>query len=582
MKKTMVDIDKPWIIDSPLSTRWPVYTRANVGEVAGDLTPPLMWTMIGGPPAEREWKRALVEFGAFDLDEFRDETIDIQGMVHGYIYLNLSQSRTFGARMPGASPELMDRTYLGEIEAPPYTPHPEDDKPEYSERIMATIQRVMTETSRPDVEEHSRIAAELRAARPNLEAMSDADLLAHSRKIMAETYPEVLRTHLRMVYEGSIVTGALDELAASLGDPGLTVKLMGGLGDIASAAPNIAMWGMAQLVKEDDELSQAFSEGTGGLEEKLRSSDSPKVKEFVERFDRFIYQFGSRSTEEWAAMPKSWENYPEIPLAMIGRMRLQNETNNPSVNTARLAKEREATLSALRDKLGGDSEALAGLNNTVRAAELYSRAREQGKSNTIRILHEARLAIWVLANRHVQQGHLGRPEDLTMLREDELDSFIEAPQEWIETIAERWEWFEELAQLEPPFFINGEIPPASTWAKKVDPDIQPAQSGETLKGIPACGGIATGTARIINSPEEAESLEPGEVLVAPITDPGWTPIFTSAAAVVVNVGSTMSHAAIVSRELGIPCVLGVRRATKRITNGATITVDGTNGTVTVH
>lgn len=281
-------------------------------------------------------------------------------------------------------------------------------------------------------------------------------------------------------------------------------------------------------------------------------------------------------------MPKSWENFPEIPLAMIGRMRLQNEENNPSVNAARLAKEREATLLALRDKLKEDPEALAGLDNTVRAAELYSRAREQGKSNTIRILHEARLPVWVLANRHVQQGHLGRPEDLTMLREDELDSFIEAPQQWIETIAERWEWFEELAELEPPFFINGEIPPASTWPKKADPDIQPAQSGDSLKGIPACGGTATGTARIINSPEEADSLEPGEVLVAPITDPGWTPIFTSAAAVVVNVGSTMSHAAIVSRELGIPCVLGVRRATKRITNGATITVDGTSGTVTVH
>jgi pyruvate,water dikinase len=538
--------------------------------------------MIGGPPAEREWKRALVEFGAFDLDEFRDETIDIQGMFHGYIYLNLSQSRTFGARMPGASPELMDRTYLGEMEAPPYTPHPEDDKPEYAERIMATIQRVMSETSRPDIDEHARMAAELRAARPDFDAMSDADLLAYSRRVMSEQYSVVLRTHLKMVYEGSVVTGALDELAASLGDPGLTVKLMGGLGDIASAAPNIAMWDMAQLVKNDSELTRAFSAGTKGLEERLRSSDSQKVQEFLEQFDHFIYQFGSRSTEEWSAMPKSWENYPEIPLAMIGRMRLQSESNNPSVNTARLAKERESTLLVLRDKLKDDAEALAGLENTLRAAELYSRAREQGKSNVIRILHEARMPIWVLAGRHVQKGHLGKRDDLTMLREDELDSFIESPQQWIQTIAERWEWYEELAELEPPFFINGEVPPASTWPRKADPDIQPAKSGETLQGISACGGTATGTARIINAPEDADSLEPGEILIAPMTDPGWTPIFTSAAAVVVNVGSTMSHAAIVSRELGIPCVLGVRRATKRITNGATITVDGTNGTVTVH
>src|SRR5690606_40172840 len=113
--------------------------------------------LIGGPPAEREWKQALVEFGAFDLDEFRPDLIDIQGMIHGYIYLNLSHARTFGARMPGASPELMDRTYLGEVEATPYVPHPDDAKPEYTERIMRSVQRVLSERDRPDVWEHKEV-----------------------------------------------------------------------------------------------------------------------------------------------------------------------------------------------------------------------------------------------------------------------------------------------------------------------------------------------------------------------------------------------------------------------------------------
>jgi pyruvate,water dikinase len=82
-------------------------------------------------------------------------------------------------------------------------------------------------------------------------------------------------------------------------------------------------------------------------------------------------------------------------------------------------------------------------------------------------------------------------------------------------------------------------------------------------------------------PADAVDLEPGEVLVAPITDPAWTPLFLPSAAVVVNVGALMSHAVIVSRELGIPCVVSVEDATSRIPNGALVEVDGTAGTVTI-
>jgi pyruvate,water dikinase len=82
-------------------------------------------------------------------------------------------------------------------------------------------------------------------------------------------------------------------------------------------------------------------------------------------------------------------------------------------------------------------------------------------------------------------------------------------------------------------------------------------------------------------PADALDLEPGEVLVAPITDPAWTPLFLPSAAVVVDVGALMSHAVIVSRELGIPCVVSVDGATRRIPDGALVEVDGTAGTVTV-
>jgi pyruvate,water dikinase len=82
-------------------------------------------------------------------------------------------------------------------------------------------------------------------------------------------------------------------------------------------------------------------------------------------------------------------------------------------------------------------------------------------------------------------------------------------------------------------------------------------------------------------PSDPGALEPGDVLIAPITDPAWTPLFVPAAAVVVDVGAQVSHAVIVSRELGIPCVVSVKDATRRIPDGALVDVDGTTGTVTV-
>ncbi|MFC9556349.1 PEP-utilizing enzyme [Rhodococcus sp. NPDC056960] len=579
----MGDITRPWVVDNELSTRWPVYTRGNVGEVSSTVATPLFWSMIGGPPSEREWQQALAEFGAFDIDEFREGVIDIQGLVHGYVYLNLSNMRTFGARMPGATPDLMDRTYLGDREAPAYVPHPDDQRPEYTDRILATVQRVMSETGRPDIEEHRKTAEKLRSARPDYSSMSEADLVAYQRMVMREYYPMFTRTHLRMVYEGSIVTGALEDAVAPFADPGLAVRLTAGLGNIASAAPNHAMWTLGRTVRQSPNLTALFEQGVASLDERLRAATDPEITDFVAAFDEFLYEFGSRSTQEWEANARTWEAFPSIPLGMIDRMRLQDEDKNPVQQSKRLREERELCVAQMRDTLADQPEQLAKLEAALQSVSVYSPAREQSKTNTIRVLHEARLPMAELGRRYADLGIFDRPDDIVMVREDELDDLVADPRSFHNLIVERWAWFDQLSALEPPFIVEaGKIPPVTEWPKKSDPGAETAVSGDVLTGLPACTGVATGVARVITDPEDAPDLEPGEILVAPLTDPGWTPIFTSAAAVVVNVGSSMSHAAIVSRELGIPCVLGVRQATKRIEDGMVLTVDGGAGTVTVH
>ncbi|GAA4883250.1 PEP-utilizing enzyme [Pseudonocardia benzenivorans] len=124
-------------------------------------------------------------------------------------------------------------------------------------------------------------------------------------------------------------------------------------------------------------------------------------------------------------------------------------------------------------------------------------------------------------------------------------------------------------------------PPLSEWKRRDARSHTAAVAGETIQGVSGCTGVTRGRARVLTDPNDPSALEPGDILVAPITDPSWTPLFVAASAVVVDVGAPFSHAAIVSRELGIPCVVSATDATGRIPDGALIEVDGTAATVTI-
>jgi len=120
---------------------------------------------------------------------------------------------------------------------------------------------------------------------------------------------------------------------------------------------------------------------------------------------------------------------------------------------------------------------------------------------------------------------------------------------------------------------DGTEPTTETYALGAADDI--------LRGTPASAGSVTAKARVILDPTGAR-LEPGEILVAPSTDPGWTPLFLVAGGVVMEMGGAMSHGAVVAREYGIPAVVGVPEATERISTGQQITVDGSAGTVSLE
>jgi pyruvate,water dikinase len=192
------------------------------------------------------------------------------------------------------------------------------------------------------------------------------------------------------------------------------------------------------------------------------------------------------------------------------------------------------------------------------------------------------MAVWEIGKRAVERGEISEARDICMLFGDELTNLASGQQGGVtETVDQRQAHHSWLQTLEPPFIINGEVPPNTEWPKRSDATVDKGQPGDVLVGNPGCPGVYRGRARVILDPLDPTGLNPGDILVAPMTDPAWTPLFVTAGAVVVDVGAALSHAIIVSRELGIPCVVSATDATGKITDGAEIEVNGDTGVVTL-
>ena len=176
-----------------------------------------------------------------------------------------------------------------------------------------------------------------------------------------------------------------------------------------------------------------------------------------------------------------------------------------------------------------------------------------------------------------ERGLLRDPNEVFFLRLEELAPALrgEAALDVPAVVAARKAEQERLRRFEPPPVVVGEYRPARF--EQADPIPQK----HTLVGVAVSPGVVTGKARVILELDPADRVEPGEILVAPFTDPGWTPYFLAAAGVVVDVGGLLSHGSVVAREYGLPAVVNVGPATRLIQTGQRLQVDGDRGVVTI-
>ena len=265
-------------------------------------------------------------------------------------------------------------------------------------------------------------------------------------------------------------------------------------------------------------------------------------------------------------------------LAIVERLRLSPESADPEDAARRLATERAAARQRLRRSVAPPLRPV--VSRLLAPRRRGTAGREQAKGTIVIGISALRRPLRQAADRLVRAGQLPDRTQFFMATVDELPTLLADPASFTTTLAARRARYEDLNTPHAAVRVRVAAPRPGDVAPSRRPSAQDPDAVRS-SGIGVSSGVGRGRARIVTDPADPRGIEPGEILVAPLTDPAWTPLFLAAAAVVVDVGAFQSHAAIVARELGIPAVVSVEGASQQLVDGDELEVDGDRGTVTV-
>ncbi len=315
-------------------------------------------------------------------------------------------------------------------------------------------------------------------------------------------------------------------------------------------------------------------EGDGFLDEMAGLPGGPEARAAIRGY---LDTYGMRCVGEIDITRTRWSERPAalVPV-LLGNVRNfapgEGGRRFERGNRESYQKERDV-LARLRALPGGEgrAEETKRMIDRVRAFAGYREYPKYGMVNRYFVYKQALLRE---AGRLARSGVLREDEDVFFLRFRELEEVVRTGEVDAELVRERREAFRSHEALTPPRLLtsDGEV----LNGRRRPADAPPG----AMAGLAVSAGVAEGRARVVTEMARAD-LEPGDILVTAYTDPSWTPLFVTVAGLVTEVGGLMTHGAVVAREYGLPAVVGVDRATRRIRDGQRIRVHGTDGYVEI-
>lgn len=404
-------------------------------------------------------------------------------------------------------------------------------------------------------------------------------------------------THASLADAASMVCyGALKRFIGrefpSADEASLHNSLLKGLRDIVSSVPALKIWHLSRKVRGSPAL-RAFIQNTRSDELRDGLRAGAEFSEFQRELDEFLVNWGFRCSGELMLTVPSFQENPK-PLFDILKSYVEMDDRSPEdvIRLQNVERESEVNrvLGALKNKrllpfvpfLSVARIVALLLRWTHRSIAL----RERARLKQALLYNRCRRIALAMGEKLLSAEFLERRDDVFFLTYQELDQLVSGsamfPYHVAAMIAQRKKEHAELSAMTPPDSMTlaegGYLARAGANSEN-SPESPPA--AKELRGTSACGGQAVSRATFLHDITESRLLNPGDVLVARQTDPGWGPVFFMIRGLVLERGGMLSHGAIIAREFGIPAVVGVANATLRLAQGQRVSVDGDRGVVTI-
>lgn len=401
--------------------------------------------------------------------------------------------------------------------------------------------------------------------------------LKQAQTEMASAFLRMLPNFPAIVGGGVLSLRLLSKLLGQRANPDDLTAVSRGLSGNVTTEMDLAVGDLADLVRQSPELVAHFLQNPP-LEALETAHTVPGSAPFLAGWEQFLAQYGMRGPSEIDITRPRWREDPTSLIQFVVGNLQHSEPGSHRQHHIQLARAGEAAGKRLVKAAGAG---LLGFlrrplaRRLVRNVRHLTAGREHPKFFIIQMLGVMKALLLETADHLLKDGRIDHPNDIWHLTLPELMVFLAEPSQEIRPlIAQRRAEFARFHKLTPPRVItsDGEI-------VIVQPKRQGLPDG-VLVGSAASSGIIEGIAKVVLDPN-VDILAKGEILIAPFTDPGWTPLFINAAALVMEVGGLMTHGSVVAREYGIPAVVGVPNATRQIQTGQRVRVHGDGGYVEI-